>query len=65
MYDNKNYREVANPNLTSIPLGEDVGWEINRNGLVEVRFDSALTKDKKPVLVMALSPEPAYGYDRI
>ena len=59
------YSELDNPNLTSIRLGEDIGWEINRHGLVEVRFDSALTKDKKPVLVMELSPEPDYGYDRI
>ena len=59
------YSELDNPNLTSIRLGEDVGWEINRQGLVEVRFDSALTKDKKPVLVMELSPAPDYGYDRI
>ena len=59
------YNELENPNLTSIPLGEDIGWEINRDGLVEVRFDAALTKDKKPVLVMELSPAPEYGYDRV
>ena len=59
------YNELENPNLTNIPLGEDIGWEINRDGLVEVRFDAALTKDKKPVLVMELSPAPEYGYDRV
>lgn len=54
------YREL---NIDTIEIGDDLGWNISRDGKLEVTFSSAL-KDGEPMLVMHYLVVPRYGYDR-
>ncbi|MBP5595636.1 MAG: hypothetical protein J6Y02_09665 [Pseudobutyrivibrio sp.] len=56
---NELYSEL---NLPSIRVGEDIGWNINKDGLIEVDFSSQLTEDDRPVLVLDYTVEPRWDY---
>ena len=45
-----------------IKIGEDIGWNVNNDGLISVDFTSALTEDEKPVLVLDYLVEPRFDY---
>lgn len=49
-------------NLPSIKLGDDIGWNISNDGLIDVDFSSQLTDDEKPVLVLDYTVEPRFDY---
>lgn len=49
-------------NLPTIKIGDDIGWNINNDGLIEVCFSSQLTEDDKPVLVLDYDVEPRFDY---
>lgn len=59
---NELYSEL---NLPSIKIGEDIGWNINKDGLIEVNFSSQLTEDDKPVLVLDYIVEPRWDYKKL
>lgn len=51
--------------LLGIPegqCGDECGWHIE-NGLINIQFDSALTPDNEPVLLLRFSNLPRYRYD--
>lgn len=48
--------------LPTIKIGEDIGWNVNNDGLISVDFTSALTEDEKPVLVLDYLVEPRFDY---
>ncbi len=52
------YNEVG---LKSIPIGENVGWNIDK-GYIELYFSSQLTDDERPCVVINYSTAPKYGY---
>lgn len=43
-------------------IGEDLGWNIFGDGLLDISFSSQLTDDGTPCLVMDYSVEPRYNY---
>ena len=53
------YYELHLPN---IKIGEDIGWNINQDGLIDLAFSSQLTEDDIPVLVLDYTVEPRFDY---
>lgn len=49
-------------NLDQIPWGEEFGW--NGDRLMEPRFSSTLTPDKRPCLVLGYAVQPARSFDK-
>ena len=46
-------------------LGDDLGWDIYKDGLVEIAFSSQLAEDGTPCLVMDYSIAPRYEYYKV
>lgn len=46
-------------------LGDDLGWDIYKDGLVEIAFSSRLAEDGTPCLVMDYSVAPRYEYYKV
>ena len=46
-------------------LGDDLGWDIYKDGLVEIAFSSQLAEDGTPCLVMDYSVAPRYEYYKV
>ena len=46
-------------------LGDDLGWDIYKDGLVEIAFSSQLAEDGTPCLVMEYSIAPRYEYYKV
>ena len=55
---NEFYWEVG---LDSTPLGEEMGWHIDR-GLIDMKFSTQLSDDDRPCLVVDYSIAPRYDY---
>lgn len=55
------YDEIG---VDKIEVGDMVGWNISKQGLVEVEFDTALSKDNRPCLVIHYNVAPVYDYER-
>lgn len=55
---NEFYYELG---LESVKLGDELGWSID-DGYIEVEFDSRLTKDAKPCIVLDYNVAPRYEY---
>ena len=53
------YYELHLPN---IKIGEDIGWNINQDGLIDLAFSSQLTENDIPVLVLDYTVEPRFDY---
>lgn len=53
------YYEIG---LPTIKIGEDIGWNVNNDGLIELDFSSTLTEDDRPVLVLDYYVEPRFDY---
>lgn len=45
-------------------IGEEFGWNVNREGLVDVRLGAQLTEDGVPCLVLDYMKRPSYDYAR-
>ena len=56
---NEFYYEVG---LPGIGIGDDIGWNINRDGLVDLQFSSQLADDGTPCLVVNYLVAPRYDY---
>lgn len=48
--------------MPRIKLGDDLGWNISDDGLIELDFSSQLSEDEKPVLVLDYCVEPRFDY---
>lgn len=46
-------------------LGEDLGWDIYKDGLIDIAFSSQLAEDGTPCLVMDYSIAPRYEYYKV
>ena len=46
-------------------LGDDLGWDIYKDGLVDITFSSQLAEDGTPCLVMDYSVAPRYEYYKV
>ena len=46
-------------------LGDDLGWDIYKDGLIEIAFSSQLAEDGTPCLVMDYSIAPRYEYYKV
>ena len=46
-------------------LGDDLGWDIYKDGLVDIAFSSRLAEDGTPCLVMDYSVAPRYEYYKV
>ena len=51
--------------LESTKLGENLGWNVFREGKVEVEFRATLTDDQEPCLVLDFKTFPKYEYYRL
>lgn len=51
--------------LDNIALGDDLGWNIGRDGLLDISFSSQLNSRGKPVLVLDYLIQPRYEYDKL
>lgn len=58
---NEFYDEIG---LEHTRIGEDLGWNISRDGLVDVTFSSTISSDGRPCLVLDYMVEPRYDYFR-
>ena len=56
---NEFYYEIG---LPSIKIGEDIGWNIDREGYIDLRFSSQLNDNDKPVFVIDYGCGPRYDY---
>ena len=50
--------------LETISIGDDIGWNISDDGLIEISFDSVLNEDERPVLVLDYLVRPRSNYRR-
>lgn len=48
--------------LESVGVGDELGWDVNRDGWVEMIFDSFLTDDGTPCLTFTYRVAPRYDY---
>ena len=46
-------------------LGDDLGWDIYKDGLIDIAFSSRLAEDGTPCLVMDYSVAPRYEYYKV
>lgn len=56
------YYEIG---LSNIKLGDELGWNINKSGLIKFEFSSQLTNDGTPCIVLGYSIAPKYDFDSI
>ena len=57
---NEFYGEIGLPYTN---LGDDIGWSIDRDGLIELDLSSQLAEDGTPCLVISYRVTPRFGYD--
>ena len=58
---NEFYSEIGLPCL--YPLGDDLGWNIDK-GYIEIHFDTQLSDDGRPALVVEFTLAPVRGYSK-
>jgi hypothetical protein len=46
------YCTALDDQLDASDLGDGYGWDINENGYIEIDYQTALTKDNVPCLVL-------------
>ena len=51
--------------LEHTSIGDDIGWNIGTDGLVDVKFSSTVAKGGKPCLVMDYRIEPRYNFSKL
>lgn len=55
------YSEIG---LTETPIGDELGWNVNRDGLVEVKFSATLSDGDIPCIVLNYVNAPTYDFMR-
>ena len=56
------YYEIG---LPSIKIGDDIGWNIDREGYIDLRFSSQLNDNDEPVFVVDYGCGPRYDYRKL
>ena len=56
---NEFYYEIG---LPSIKIGDDIGWNIDREGYIDLRYTSQLNDNDEPVFVIDYGCGPRYDY---
>lgn len=56
---NEFYDEI---DLDHTKIGDDIGWNTWRDGLIEIGFSSSISKDGRPCLVLDYTVEPRYDF---
>lgn len=56
---NEFYDEI---DLDHTKIGDDIGWNTWRDGLIEIDFSSSIAKDGRPCLVLDYTVEPRYDF---
>lgn len=56
---NEFYDEI---DLDHTKIGDDIGWNTWRDGLIEIDFSSSISKDGRPCLVLDYTVEPRYDF---
>lgn len=59
---NEFYEEL---NIPRIDIGDDLGWNIGRDGQVEVDFSAQIADDGRPCIVMTYHISPRYNYHKL
>lgn len=49
--------------LPGIKIGEELGWNRDFDGQIDITFSSQLTENKEPCLVLSYLAEPRYNYN--
>lgn len=50
--------------VDTIPAGDDVGWNISKDGEISIEYSTAISKDGRPCLVMQYTVAPKYDYEK-
>lgn len=50
--------------LEDTKIGDDLGWDIQSNGMMELNFSSLVASNGEPCLVVIFNNPPVYDYDR-
>lgn len=56
------YDEIG---LSHTKVSDQLGWSLQREGLIDIRFDSELTEDGRPCLVVDFGARPDYNFDKL
>lgn len=56
------YNEIG---LEQTGIGDDLGWNISRDGLINLEFSSQLTEDDQPCVVIDYHIAPRYDYSKL
>lgn len=48
--------------IDRIDVGEDLGWNVGRDGMVEVSFGTAMSTDNRPCITLQYHVAPRYNY---
>lgn len=59
---NEFYNELG---LPGTKMGDDLGWNINTSGLIEIEFSSQITDDGQPCIVLEYMVEPRYDFSKL
>jgi hypothetical protein len=51
--------------IDRIDIGEELGWNLGRDGMVEIDFGTALTKDGRPCITINYCVAPRYEYYKL
>lgn len=52
-------------NIPTVRIGYDLGWNIGRDGLIEVSFSTQLTEEGVPCIVLDYLVAPRYDYSKL
>ena len=59
---NDYYAELNVPELTDLGIGDDLGWNTDRTGLISVRFSPAENSNGEPCFLVHFDRPPVYDY---
>lgn len=59
---NEFYYEIG---LPPIDIGNHVGWNVNKEGMIDLIFSSCLDDNNNPCLVLSFRVEPSYDYKEL
>ena len=51
--------------IDRIDIGEELGWNIGKDGLVEVSFGTAMASDGRPCITLQYHVAPRYKYYKL
>lgn len=55
------YDEIG---VDRIEIGEDVGWNVGRDGMVEITFGTTMSTDNRPCITLQYHVAPRYNYHK-